>query len=1140
MAELTESGHAFLGKAAEGVAAARLRQQQRSAARKVIPRNAAGVDLRLGRNDIYRWGQRGKDWFPNQEELFAKVPIDPDVFFVAVDRPNYVDWTAELQHLVINPDRPIVKGYLHFASPEEFFAKADSLSLRYPLCAYEMIPEGTPVRGFFDLEVEPASAWAGDELAMCQSVLDLLNAVAGPLGHPKVALSDCTVSSASVPAKRSCHLVVLNAWWPCISDLRRVVAVMLDRADALRYERPKEGGSVASFCLLDRTTGHKQLYRTAGSYKGKHDVASDMIVATRRLEPVQLPGMVALELRGREDYLATGMGHDWLDAHHRMKLDTELAASLLPRPMRSGKLRPHGMTAEATSALEARIQAWCTEHGISVPIIPGTCNDDGSWQCGVAAVCAIAGRRHKSNRARCRTTGAAVEWGCYDEECRKRGWRPLFSLVQFASADEEEETAAPVAGEEDDSGAAPAPVGALLTVAEPVPPPSYEAATEDPAIAAQEAELAARKARRASEQAAAKAKRAAERAEEKKLERAIEKAKEESHKAKAQERLTPVQTQVEDFKARFIDAADARSQLEFPWERLHEWADANDNDILRKCAKRLVDLLLPVLGSYWNLVQPNTGGNYVVAKRPETLQPLRKRDPPIDIQDHVYRGQKAFMEEVRMVFLGINLADAWLAQPTLLRWRGADWQPPYASRRMPGKWLDLWPGQAFAHEEVDRRGDASVHGHGAFFERFIVEGLAQTENEASADVREMERLETCFPKPPGWEQRLAYLRLRHPGQFLWDSICMHYTYPGKNPRYILILTGEGGSGKTTAMRVLCKLHGDRLWTKADLNEITGQFNGGLKHKLLVFAEEITVSNSKDAEAFKRIADADVIRIRLMRQEFANSTWAGWIVVLNNSDTAPFHVSGTGGNRKTVPYKVMHGLLEKGGWNAWGGAACGRWMDEEMDLYSVGARMLKRGRELGADHDLTSRMPMTLGMREQHARAVAADPARSFFRDILEKYETLDGLRWGDYYPMPLLHSAFLKYWEKDDKVVRRFAHMRSLTEELDRVFGVSETKDVRCTTLEKRGIPRLLLGTKDRLKCRLLPSEEEVRSKLKLEAAARARDLSAGVKQKLLTLAAAAKARVAAMAEERRPAEEPHLGDAVEGEARNLSRSPVA
>ena len=598
MAELTESGHAFLGKAAEGVAAARLRQQQRSAARKVIPRNAAGVDLRLGRYDIYRWGQRGKDWFPNQEELFAKVPIDPDVFFVAVDRPNYVDWTAELQHLVIDLDKPIVKGYLHFASPEEFFAKADSLSLRYPLCAYEMIPEGTPVRGFFDLEVEPASAWAGDELAMCQSVLDLLNAVAGPLGHPKVALSDCTVSCASVPAKRSCHLVVLNAWWPCISDLRRVVAVMLDRADALRYERPKEDGSVASFCLLDRTTGHKQLYRTAGSYKGKHDVASDMIVATRRLEPVQLPGMVALELRGREDYLATGMGHDWLDAHHRMKLDTELAASLLPRPMRGGQLRPHGMTAEATSALEARIQAWCIEHEISVPIIPGTCNDDGSWQCGVAAVCAIAGRRHKSNRARCRTTGAAVEWGCYDEECRKRGWRPLFSLVQFASADEEEETAAPVAGEEDDSGAAEtaAPVAVeeddsdsdSAPEPEKATPPSYESATEDATHLARKAELAAIKERE-------KQLKKEEREQKKKADKANKPSKAKSAKELAQ----AYDSAVFEFDSQFNTKA-MQDALQLPELKLMQWwqlvvGGLDDNHMRRLMDKKVV----PFLNLFW-------------------------------------------------------------------------------------------------------------------------------------------------------------------------------------------------------------------------------------------------------------------------------------------------------------------------------------------------------------------------------------------------------------------------------------------------------------------------------------------------------------------------------------------------------------
>ena len=1103
----------FLGAMRAQAAALGDKEAKRRAARKTIPRNADGLDLRVGPKDISKWGEKGTDWFPKQKALFAKVPLSPDVFFVAVDKPNYVDWEAV--PLVVNPDKPVVKAYLHFSSPDEFWAKADLVGRTTPVCAGEMIPEGTPVRGFFDLEVDPAQAWDGDELKMCQSVLDLLNEVAGPLGHPLVTLADCTVSCASVPEKRSCHLVVLNAWWPCISDLRRVVAVMLERAGHLRYSRPKDGAEPVTYCLLDKTTSHKQVYRMAGSYKAKHDTVSDLVVATRRLEPVCLPGMAPLSTRCRDDYLASGMGRDWLDAHHCMNLDTDVARDTLPKPMRGGSSRALlGMTLAATTELEGRIMQVCKERNWSVPFVPGTCNEDGYWQGTRMLVCPIAGRQHRGNRSRCRTTGAVAELGCYNVECREKGWQFLLTLVQFAGLKDEEaesdEAESPAAAAHSEASSSDSESEAVV-VTSPPRLPSYESATEDPAVSAKKADLAARKQQRAEEAAALRAKRKAERAEERKMEREIKKAEQEraAREAVSTTRLAPVQQQIAEFKQLFVDAPDAHTLLEFPFERLHAWELRNepiqseeerrkkgpDASPLRKARARLVELLLPVLDSYWKLVVPSTGSNFVIVKRPETLLPLRKRDPSVQVQDWVYRGQKAFLEEVagHMMFLGVGLAQAWLERPLLKRWQGADWHPPHASRDLPATWLDLWPGLQFAHEQVDRLGDASAWSHGAFYERFVIEGLARTENEGSAAVKEIEHLQTCFPKPAGWEERLEWLRLRHPGQFLWDSLSLQYTFPGKNPRTAMVLTGEGGTGKSTVMKTQCKLYGDRLWTKADLNEITGLYNGGLKHKLLVFAEEITVTNNKDAETFKRLVDSDVIRIRLMKKDFTTSLWCGWIVILNNSVDAPFHVSGSGGNRKVVPFKIMHGLLEKGGWNEWGGAECGKWMDEKMDLYSVAARMLKRGRELGPDHDLTSRLPVTLGMQEQQRRAVASEPAVAFLRDVLQQWTSVPNLTWGEYYPMPLFHDHFLAYWNRDDKVVKRFQHVRTLTEELDRVLGAADVKDVRRTTLEKGGFTADMwvssgCAGKLRVKCRLMPQEAELRTVLKLTASEAPRD----------------------------------------------------
>ena len=160
-----------------------------------------------------------------------------------------------------------------------------------------------------------------------------------------------------------------------------------------------------------------------------------------------------------------------------------------------------------------------------------------------------------------------------------------------------------------------------------------------------------------------------------------------------------------DFAVRFVEAVDARTEREFPWLALHGWAMRHKSD--ESCAP-LVDMLLLVLDSYWKLVEPSKGCNMVLTKRPETRDGLLKGEPCIETQDWVWRPQDKFVKEVvgHMTLGGISLGAAWLAQPTLTRWRGADWQPPYSQQRLAHGWQAVE-----SMEDSEDSEDSSVQQH---------------------------------------------------------------------------------------------------------------------------------------------------------------------------------------------------------------------------------------------------------------------------------------------------------------------------------------------------------------------------------------------------------------------------------------------
>ena len=980
------------------------------------------------------------------------MPLSPDVFYVGVDRPNYDDW----DRLILHSTKPVIKAYTHFASPEEFWAMADKVQRRTPLCAYEVVPEGTPVRGFFDLEVDPAEAWDGDELRMCRMTLDLLNEVAGPLGHPHTTLADCTVSCASVPAKRSCHLVVLNAWWPCISDLRRVVAVMLRKAAALQYMRPaKDGGAPKPYCLLDSTTGHKQLYRTVWSYKAKSDPVADLVVATRRLEPMLLPGMAPLESRTRDDYLATGMGRDWLDCRHRMDLSTALAAASLPAPIASRSVGGGGSHPAATTELEARIQQHCTEHSVDVPIRPGTCNEDGFWQCDRAGVCAVAGRAHRSNRARCRVWGALVQHSCYNADCRAKGWQTLFSLVQFDSAGDGSAAADAPAAVHSESESDSDSEDAAET--EKSTPPSYASATEASASVSKKDELAALQSRQRQvkkEMKEEKDRKNAER-EQRKLKLDAAKAKRAPKGGDADDEgfvhVVPRQAEQSDKEASAAARMRARvadfqtvfggrtDELCLPAADIVRWwlktgLKVVEEDIAQQARELLEKTVLPFCNHYWKLI--NSKQTAVVYKA-------------VVISDKGASAARKWAYLPRFHWVQVRLSEFRSGHlPTFRvskktvaeqwsRWHGAESYPgtdrlSQHARVQPHKdVLNTWTGTPVRPEHC-AGADASDESDGGNAEKFIVEALCSTEG-------------------------------REVGLHFWRWLCICWVWAGYRTNLCCLLFGSGGSGKSLVALLLLYLFGRELFVCIpSAASVLGNFNGQLRDKVMAWFDELHLTDMAMNDKLKENITAEDIEINDKNEKVVHQTnclnYGG--SSNKHSIISPDH----DGTRKFLLIKCQRSGCLMPAWST--REAIDRLV--HTDVYSLGARMMKTVAELPANFDISKNVPQTLGLQAVKRIASGKDYVSTWWTACIEGdcLLCLDKA-WGQWVPISKLLESYHRHFDKNTRALEVVPSSRLLMSRLEVFSGA----------LQRATKTKAQLGSiadqRETAKCCLLPSKED-------------------------------------------------------------------
>ena len=530
-----------------------------------------------------------------------------------------------------------------------------------------------------------------------------------------------------------------------------------------------------------------------------------------------------------------------------------------------------------------------------------------------------------------------------------------------------------------------------------------------------------------------------------------------------------------ELKDRFLDAAGALTARDFPWEALLQWErehfKVNDPGEFIKVVHTIMD-------SYFKVVVPATGASVVLAKRSKKMAGM-KGEKEVVTQEWVYRQLKTFAEENgNMVLWGVRLAGGWLSRLTAPKYSGADWHPPYSARALSSQWVDQWPGLAYDHDRVLREGDPdSVDA--TRFRTFVIYGLGHTENVKSPAWRELEGMAPAgFCRSEGevadWHQRRKMLERELPGWHLWLCMALPYAYPGLLLKFVVVLYGIGGVGKSTMLKVYRRALGDDLWVVTTMPELTGTFNSGACRRLLVILEEATVDSRDQAESIKRLVDSEVVRIRAMRAEYVNSTWAANIWILNNSVDKPFHVSG--GNRKVLPFLIDDGLLLRGpdGEYVYGGPEAGRWMDTEMNVADVAASMLRDARELGPEYDLAAHMPATIGRRDQAVRAVQMDPIGSFVRAIVCGDQVVPRLQWGTLFPSSKLWAAFNEH-APTEKAKRGLDTKELFGRAWARKFG-GRSETVRRGRFERAGWSGLeLAGLNDQFKAVELPGQEQAR-----------------------------------------------------------------
>jgi putative DNA primase/helicase len=107
--------------------------------------------------------------------------------------------------------------------------------------------------------------------------------------------------------------------------------------------------------------------------------------------------------------------------------------------------------------------------------------------------------------------------------------------------------------------------------------------------------------------------------------------------------------------------------------------------------------------------------------------------------------------------------------------------------------------------------------------------------------------------------------------------------PQEKPSVAIVLKSVEGTGKGTMMKPLLQIVGSHGIQINGDRHITGQFNGAVANKLLVFADEVNLTSSKDADKVKAFISEDTVLLEKKGLEaIAIPNYARLVLASNNS------------------------------------------------------------------------------------------------------------------------------------------------------------------------------------------------------------------------------------------------------------------